>query len=364
MPPPARLDIMRTGIEARSKNRYRAPTRQQELLLKATLLQGSAAGIARHQWRLHIDPERLDYDSQRLLPHLCATLLAHGISTPEMGRLKGAYRRTWYENTVRLHAAARLLRGLRIAGVETMLLKGAALTLRYYRDCGLRPMNDLDILVPTHQAGAAIEALKALGLAPMRVRLSEAQALRFGHAYPYRDAGGREVDLHWHLFYQRVAPRADAAYWAAADSVTLHGESTRILDPADQLLHVCVHGTQVAWWSPERAPSLRWVADAMMILTDTAQELDWDRFFEQARRLRFVLPVQESLGYLGDALDAPIPADAMMRLRRTRASFGERVAHRWGHVPLWQLPLAAAFRVRRTIRGPWRAAGRPARKGP
>ena len=33
-----------------------------------------------------------------------------------------------------------------------MLLKGAALILQCYHDAGLRPMRDLDILVPEEQA--------------------------------------------------------------------------------------------------------------------------------------------------------------------------------------------------------------------
>ena len=36
---------------------------------------------------------------------------------------------------------------LRRRGIEPMLLKGAALTLLHYRDSGLRPMEDVDILV-------------------------------------------------------------------------------------------------------------------------------------------------------------------------------------------------------------------------
>ena len=49
------------------------------------------------------------------------------------------------------------------ASIPTILLKGMALSQRYYRDLGLRPMFDLDLLVPPQRAKAAYEILGPLG---------------------------------------------------------------------------------------------------------------------------------------------------------------------------------------------------------
>jgi hypothetical protein len=244
--------------------------------------------------------------------------------------LKGTYRRTWYDNNMRLHLAAGILGKLHDAGITTMLLKGAALLVRYYRDYGLRPMNDLDVLVPRDRAPEAVDVMKELGWTPLReaVGISEDAALARGHAYPFRNAAGQEIDLHWHVFYQRVAPMADTDLWASALPLTVHGVPTHTLGPADQLLHVCVHGTQMAWWMEERAPNLRWIADAMMILRVTSGEMDWDRVVSQAQRSHFLLPLREALSYLRDMLEAPIPADVMSRIRRAPVSLGERITDR------------------------------------
>jgi hypothetical protein len=384
--------------ERAQQRRYRGATWQQELLLKAALREGPVSLAAWEQWRAHVDPEQLDYDSHRLLPLLYSVLQRQGISDSQMGRFKGVYRRTWYDNTLRLRAAAAVLQALHDEGISTMLLKGAALTLRYYRDVGLRPMDDFDVLVPTHQGLAAIEVLKGLGWIPLfePVGVTEAEALEIGHAYPFRNARRQEVDLHWHVYYQRVAPTADSELWAAAHPFALSGAPTHILAPADQLLHVCVHGTQRAWWSEERAPNLRWVADAMMILRNAPEALDWNRLSAQAERLRFVLPLREALGYLHDHFEAPIPASVLARIRTMPVPLAERIAERartsppmlwgpwvalgvryleycsslppdvgvfrrlaglpaffrrrWGSAPLWHLPFAAVFRGLRRIR--------------
>ena len=379
--------------------RYRAPTRQQELLLKAALLDGPACVDAWTQWIASVDPNDLDCDSYGLLPLLYSALERQGIVHREMGRLRGVYRRTWYDNTLRFHAAAAVLRHLHDAGIKTMVLKGAALTLRYYRDAGLRPMDDFDILVPTREGPRALGVLKGLGWTSIDIDLvgkTEAEALAIGHAYPFRNDRGQEVDLHWHVFYQRVYLAADSDLWAAAHPIALSGVPTLTLSPADQLLHVCVHGMERLGWGGDREPNLRWVPDATMILRHAREELDWDRLFTQARRLHFVLPMREALSFLHDLLAAPIPATDLARFQATPVPLAERIAEqartrphqrwgpwvalgvryleycstlppdvgvlrrlaglpaffgrRWGGAPLLHLPFVAMFRGLRRIR--------------
>src|SRR5439155_716431 len=66
-------------------------------------------------------------------------------------------------NQTLFHEAARLLQGLREAGIRTMVLKGLPLALLYYRDRGARPMSDVDVLVPVHQTALAIDCLARMG---------------------------------------------------------------------------------------------------------------------------------------------------------------------------------------------------------
>lgn len=382
--------------------RYHAPTPEQELLLKAALLEGPEGIAAWRQWSTRVDPEELDDDSCRLLPLLYDALHRRGISDAWLRRSKAFYRRTWYENTLRFYTGAAVLRALDDTGINTMLLKGPALALRYYRDAGLRPMDDFDILVPTHQGGAAVDVLKKLGWTPVfeSVGIAEDEALAIGHAYPFRNARDQAVDLHWHVFYQRIDSTADNEFWAAARPMRLAGVLTQVLSPEDQLLHVCVHGMERAWWGGERQPNLRWVADAMMILRTAAEELNWDRLFVQAQRLHFVLPMREALGYLHGLLGAHIPAPALARIRTAPVPTAERVAElartrpskrwgpwlalgvryleysstlppdvgvfrrlaglpsflrrRWGSGPVWMLPFAAVFRSIRRIGWLWK----------
>ena len=132
------------------------PTKEQGLLLRASILRGKEAIEALQEWKADINIAQLDQGSQRLLPLLYHNLHSQGIDDSFMNRFKGVHRLTWYKNQLLFHHVTTLLHSFYNAGIQTMVLKGAALTLFYYRDYGLRPMADFDILVQSEQASAAI----------------------------------------------------------------------------------------------------------------------------------------------------------------------------------------------------------------
>src|SRR5215471_16917495 len=178
------------------------PTGQQELLLKAALLKGQASIEAWERWKSSTDADQLDVGSHRLLPHLYSNLRNQGVTDPLMSTFKGVYRRTWYDNQVLFHQVSTLLLAFGDVGIETMVLKGAALAILHYKDFGLRPMNDFEVMVPVEQISRAIDLMKKLDWNPMP-RSQEAVTesyLSIVNSHGFVHKAGRECDLHWHLF--------------------------------------------------------------------------------------------------------------------------------------------------------------------
>jgi hypothetical protein len=259
--------------------------------LRAALLQSAEASEAWDRWQGQVDLDRLDYGSFRLLPLLYHNLRHQKIEHPWMGKFKGIYRRTWYENQIRFRNAAAILQSLHAAGIETLLLKGAALVLLHYRDLALRPMQDLDFLVPVPMAVKAEAVLQKLGwLSDFRPSSVEC-FLSFKHGAQFQHPDDGNLDLHWHVLNRIYNSGGDDEFWEGRVPAELFGVSTAALNPADQLLHVCAHGAAY-----DAVPPLRWVADAVVILRTSA--LDWDRCLFQARRCRLTLPLYETLRYL------------------------------------------------------------------
>jgi hypothetical protein len=292
------------GASERGPGSWR-PTVEQELLLRACLCTGDEALAAWNRWSAAVDIAKLDVGSQRLLPLLYRNLTELSVQHPWIGKLRGTYRATWFKNNLLFNAMAKILRSFHDAGIETMLLKGAAATLHYYRDYGLRPMSDVDILIPPQHAVKAVSLLADNGwdaLVRRQAALIDAYFVD-AHGCSFLNRDGLNLDLHGHFLEECCYPGADDDFWASSLPAEVHGVTTRTPDPADLLMHICVHGSK---W--DEIPTIRWVADAIRILKTAADGIDWNRLLVQARNRLLVLPLRESLTYLRDKHSATIPS--------------------------------------------------------
>ena len=308
------------------------PSKQQELLLKAALLQGNAAINAWAHWKAQTDLNRIDHESSRLLPLLYKNLSALGVDDPLLNRFRGSHKKAWYKNQIFLHNIAVLIHSLEDAGIRTMILKGAPLTLLYYHDYGLRPMEDIDLLVPFGQALKASNLLIEWGWKPRFPAREMEQEFYFScrNANFFVDDTGKLVDLHWHVLEECNFAHADDPFWVAAVPVkTDDGLTTLTLRPADLLFHTIVHGIR---WNQGR-PLLHWVADAMAII-NSGTEIGWQRLITLATRYHVVLAVRNGLLYLKEVLGAPVPASCLEEIQRIKPSPFERKEYYILNLPL------------------------------
>jgi len=304
------------------------PNTEQELLLQTALFQGERSLDAWNLWKKGTDIETnaLDISSFRLLPLVYRSLCDQGLSDSLIEKLKGIYRLHWYKNQRLFHQMTPVLKSFHAAGIKTMILKGVALSLQYYRDFGLRAMDDFDVLVPTRQSLEAITLLKSLGWAPKWDLPEEYRPLR--HSQPFRGSNNYELDFHWHVLWGNPAIDADEDFWEGAHAINIQDVPTLILNPTDQLLHVCVHG--MAW---DEVPHVRWVADAMVILKVAKAEINWSRLLMQARKRQLVMHLRETFAYLRDKFDAPISAEILKTLQNTPVSKSEYRVYRYSTSP-------------------------------
>ena len=191
--------------------------------------------------------------------------------------------------------AEEILRCLAEATVPTLALKGLALGAWVYDSPGLRPVTDLDILVPGKDLFRAMEALKRHGLRSDSREPSEPKDLRANHAHGFHPRKKHElsIDLHWHVLASARGEGDDDPFWQEARPLRVGGVETLSLCAEDQLLHVLVHGVR---WT--RMPHVRWVADAVLLLRKASKGFRVERFLDSAVRFDAVVPVQEGLGFV------------------------------------------------------------------
>jgi hypothetical protein len=182
--------------------------------------------------------------------------------------------------------------------------------LQYYRDPGVRPMDDVDVLVRPAQAAAAMTQLQTGGwkLARKYQKSAEDQ-IPLRHAADFVDDQNIKLDLHWNLLPGAGATMHEEELWERSVPLQIETVLTRALGPADQLLHICAHGAR---WNP--IPPVRWVADAYMVARVSVSALDWDCVTEQAIRREIAFPIHSMLLFLRDHFEQPVPQDYLDRL--------------------------------------------------
>jgi hypothetical protein len=312
------------GRPARRTGAY-WPTRTQELLLRAALLDGSEAVAAWRAVEPTLDVNRLGKAARRLLPLLGHNLRRHGLGEGAGERLAPFRRQAALENQRLFEAGRRILQALGEAGIDTLVLKGGALAATLYSEPSLRPMGDLDILVPTAQADAALERLATVGWRP--ITPVPPAFVQEQHAVDLvSEDRSTKCDLHWRVYWESWGPGVDESLWAASVPLDFEGVRTRMLSPADQLLHVCVHGSRRV-----RRPGLLWIPDTVLLLR--AGGIDWERLIAEAARRRFVMRTATMLDYVAGALAAPVPTDVLGRLRGLPVSRLERLEYWVGNRP-------------------------------
>lgn len=296
------------------------PAPRHEALLRAALLAGPAAAVAWRDVAPWLAQGDVDHASRRLLPVLAPGLARHVPPGELLSRLKATRAATDLGTAALLAAAGRLLGALEAAGVPTLVIKGGALAQAFAQAGAARPMSDVDIVVPTSRATAALTTLADLGWrAPHPV---PAGFVRVQHAAHLASPDGRlRCDLHWHVYWECCGPGDDDDLWAASVPIVVGGTPTRGLAPADQLLHLCVHGSRRA-----RRPVLLWIPDALLVLR--AGGVDWSRLLAEAARRRFVLRAGTMLAYLRESLEAPVPDEVLAALERLPLSRFERLEYR------------------------------------
>jgi hypothetical protein len=304
-------------------------------------------------------------------PLVYAHLQAAGapVPAPVRRQLQGLAARHRHANRVRARVLRTILDAFEVDGIPSLVLKGGALAHTVYPDPGLRPMSDLDLLVPSRALGRAQRVLAALGFA-VAPATGATPAHRHLREATRRVEGLRVVvELHHKLRsdyfdYARAYVRSllgrrgpGGAPGSGGDFEGLHlvgpprpfdldGRPARTLSLEDTLGHLCWHLTShVNVWDFAR---LIWVADVVGLVEGYGDAIDWARV---RTAYPAVLPTLALL-HAATPLSAPVARRAGIPPRRPPQGVGRayrgwprarplsrQVLHETLHPPEWWLCL-------------------------
>jgi len=286
------------------------PSKDDALLLKAILLPRQEAIKAWEEWLNIVNVDTIEAGTQRMFPLLYVKLKEYNIDHPLMNRFKGIYRRTWYKNQIFFHHMVPLLKSFKDAGIDSIVLKGAALTVLYYKDLGLRHMSDFDLMIAPSDVKNALIILKTLGYMPIGYTWEsfDDKVLYFQHGWGFKHTESEiDFDLHWHLLRENCGINDDDALWQHIQPIEINNFPTNTLNATDHLMHACVHGLE-----KNIVASIRWAADAKIIIDQN--KIEWERLIREAQKRKVILPILQAFNYLHDELSVSIPGEVLSKL--------------------------------------------------
>lgn len=301
------------------------PRPEQRELLRAVLLDREDASAALGRWRGLVDLDDIDVGSFGILPLLARRLSDLASDHADDARIRGVHRQVWARNQLHLKAAEHAVEALGERGIPAMVLKGVPLAVSVYDDVSARLMADVDVLVPAADRLETVEALTSLGW----THTNPLPASPMFRAAVFDVPGGSSVDLQWRLLQQPDLAWYDDECRSRAQPLTVRGTTTMRQSTPDLLFHVLVHGAKA-----NPVPPLRWVTDAMAVISEGLSADEWDVLIDVAERTGLILPVRECLHYLVALADAPVPPRVLVALDRQQPSMLRRAEHRLAALPV------------------------------
>ena len=255
--------------------------------------------------------------------HLLASRLreADGISAPRefRQRLLELERAQLLSGLALIAEMIRVLERFAAAGIQTLVLKGPALSLQAYGDATARQFADIDLLVRHGDVLRATKVMMEAGFAPA-VGPEVVAAGKVPGEYSFSRPGSTViVEVHTERTLRYFPNRlAVEEVFLRSARLDFDGRAVPALSLEDALVSMCTHGAKHFW---ER---LMWIADVAATLA-RRPEVDWEAARTIAKKLDAQRMLHSGLLLARDLLKAPLPAGVE---RDARADRGARALAR------------------------------------
>jgi hypothetical protein len=203
---------------------------------------------------------------------------------------------------------------LAAAGIPCLLLKGCAVSHRFYDSPHARHSIDIDILIPVvsrHPAHAAIESLGFEKTETYRsipeVRDDVLEVLGCDISYG-RGADAVQLELHW-----RLDRNTEMLSWDFGSTRSMHmpmklgGESVLVFASGAQFVYLLCHGAKHAWFR------LKWLADIDRMSRQLSQD-DFELALQLIRRAGVERLAATSLQLLYEVYGTPAGSHGLSAL--------------------------------------------------
>jgi hypothetical protein len=279
-----------------------------------------------------VDDDRWDQIVDLALKHGLACMLFGVLkevglklkSDVPMETLIHAASRTAAKNVLFEMAFTKFIAASRDVGIPTIWLKGFALAYTVYPQPWMRPMRDLDVLVPYNQRDLALSTARTLGfhfLDKDPGKLNIEIPVELQHHYELYGGATNSVclEIHFRLLGSiglELLPWEQLNwFWENTSTSSVKGDVFTLLNPEAHLLYICAHALLQ---HGEAIMPLIAYFDTHLLITEN--ELDWQIIVDKAIDLKWSYAVERVLRLAIKYFNTPVPAWVLDQLRTRRST--------------------------------------------
>jgi hypothetical protein len=248
--------------------------------------------------------------------------------------LRKLYADTWMQNQKILGELEVIARQFKDADIPTVVLKGICYVLTIYPDAGLRPMGDLDLMVPRENLNEAIRIVKKLGYEEKLPEASPGLEALLNHEICLQKTGERSITLEIH--HSLVADRSFVFsvpvdwFWQQTEIMNTVNQTRfgglYMLSPEAQILYAASHAMLQHGGS---VVPLRWYYDLDQLIRSYDQRIDWNLLFSQAQFFEWGSALVAALQQTYLYFDTPIPENMRIALEKLTDRHKSLITLQW-----------------------------------
>ena len=214
-------------------------------------------------------------------------------------------------NVHKFQELGQVLAAFNQSSIRVIPLKGAHLAALIYADPALRPMGDLDILVPRAQLEEGAKIIAGLGYRACRAYQVEDECTRMQHLPPMNKDGHSTIEIHWAISKPHFPFKIDqAALWESAVPTRISAQPAWVLSNEHLLLHLALHTSYQHHFNSGLKP----FCDMAEILLRHRERIDWGRLTQDAVEWGLAKSLYLTLTMVEDLLQVNVPRAALEAL--------------------------------------------------
>lgn len=253
----------------------------------------------------------------RLIPILCACFsseeLVQLVGKKAAAKIQQIHRLEMLQNLFLERELQEVLHAFNQANIPLILFKGPALAYTIYPKPYLRTYHDIDALISPSDISRAQTLLTDMGYTFYdEYRVDAVDEQRTGYNYTLQRPGSPLaviIELHTAPHNSEIGALFErGTLWQRAQPITVLGEQTLTLNPADHLLYLCWH------YRFHGFSRLLWLYDVVMMVRTYGKELDWTTLIRMAHRQQLGATLYYCLLWSRNLFGVPVPHEVMVQL--------------------------------------------------